>query len=205
MSKTAAKATPKNLIHAQDTLDAEIERDAKSTARPDQLTRITASAADLREAIGKVKRLEQEVLDAKAEQRRLEQDVLPNLMDEAGIVTLGLTDEDTLLREQEIYTSISKDSMTKAVVWLDAHGHGAIVKASIIIPIERGDTKQRDRIVSSLTKAKIPHALTQSIHPQTLAAFGREATADGTKLPKEITTHVQPVVHIKHAKKRKGA
>jgi hypothetical protein len=186
-----------------DDLEQEMASDAANhiTAKPDQLSKIIAAAADLREATAKVVRLEDALLEAKALERRLEEEVLPALMDEAGVKDIGLDTEDRLVRGEEVYASISQVNMPKAVAWLAKHNMASIVKANILIPLTQGDIQTQKKITLLLTKAKVKFAVNNTIHPQTLKAFARESVAEGRKLPQQIAVHIQPVVHIKAPRK----
>lgn len=184
-------------------LNEELANDAANnvTAKPDQLARIIAAAADLREASAKVTCLEDELLEAKAVEKRLEEEILPTLMDEAGVKDLSLDTEDRLVRGEDVYASVSQENMPKAVAWLVKNNMAAIVKANILIPLTQGDIKTQQMIAGLLTKAKVKFAINNSIHPQTLKAFARESVAEGRKLPAQIAVHIQPVVHIKAPRK----
>jgi hypothetical protein len=185
-------------------LDKELVEDVKNkvTAKPDQLTKIVAAATDLREQVRKIVKLEQLLEDAKVERRRLEWEVLPALMDSAGVQLLGLDNEDNIVREEDIFASISEKNLPKAVAWLDKNDLSSLVKTQFVIPIDKGDIKTRDRIAKGLEKAKIEYALKTDIHSQTLKAFVKESVANGRKLPKAISVHIQPAVHIRALKKQ---
>ena len=183
-------------------LDEEMANDAKSVqANPDQLAKIIAASADLREQIRRIAFLEGKMEEAVKEKRRLEFEVLPGLMDGAGVLDLGLDTEERLVRENDIHASIPEKGMDKAVAWLDKNNLGSLVKAQFVVPIDKGDTKTRDRIATLLKKAKVEFALNSSIHAQTLKAFVRESVANGRKLPASFSVHIQPVVHIRAPKK----
>ena len=198
MERKKAKST------ATADLDAMIVEDSLSVeVGPDKLAQITTTAADLVEQQKRVTVLEARLEEANAEVKRLAEQVLPTLMDEAGVQSLGLEGGDTLKREEAVFASMSKANAPMACDWLEENGYGALVKTSIVIPLDKGDTKTRKKVLALLTKARVGFDETMGVHPGTLTAFVKESLAEGRELPKSITYHVQPRVVIKHPKVRK--
>lgn len=206
-AKRKAKAAPAETPASSAAVDEMIAEDAARpvAASPDTLASITAHALLMKEKAQRVQKLEEEVDRVKAEVRELRETVLPALMQEAQVTSIGLEDgEGTWIeRSDAVFASISKANAAAACAWLDEHGYGAIVKSGITIPIARGDRKMRERIVRSLRKAGVEFEETSGVHPQTLLAFVRESVEAGRELPKSITYHIQPVVDLKKPKARR--
>ena len=201
-STTSRTATAKP--KATDTLDALIAEDAAAQqASPDTLARITTAAAELQVLEARVDQLEQETKEAEREARRLAEQVLPSLMDEAGVPFLGLEDGSKLERTEAVFASIAKDNAREATQWLEEHGYGSLVKNGFYIPVDKGDVKLSAKVRKVLEKAGLPFDEQCGVHPQTLVAFVRESLSQGRELPKTITYHVQPKVVIKQSRKPK--
>lgn len=196
--------TPSNHKITQQ-LDLELEEDAARAAAPpaDQLTSIVAAAQDLREWKQNLTRALMAVDEAKARVFTLETEILPALMDAAGVKELALTEEDRIIRDEEVFASIAKANMPKAIKWLDAHHYGAIVKSQFIIPLDRSDPKRLETIRKLLVSKHVEFEESGSIHAQTLRAFARESIEEGRHLCKEIAVHVQNVVKLKATKPSK--
>jgi hypothetical protein len=185
-------------------LDALIEEDAKSVAvRPDTLAMITTEAHRMVEMATKAEELEKQAKEAAAEARRISEQILPPLMDEAGVPMLGLDDGSVITRSEQIYANIAKDNLEDATEWLVANGYGALVKNAFTIPVDKGDVKAVARIRSVLIKGKIEFDEAPSVHPRTLVAFVKESLAEGRQLPEAITYHIQPRVDLKKSKSKK--
>lgn len=201
-SRTAT-AKPK-AAKPTDQLDTMIVEDAAAQqASPDVLAQITTAAAELQVLEARAKQLEEQTEETKREARRLAEQVLPSLMDEAGVPFLGLEDGSKLERTDAVFASIAKDNAREATQWLEDHGYGALVKNGFTITVDKGDVKLAAKVRKALQKAKLPFEEQCSVHPQTLVAFVKESLLQSRKLPKTITYHVQPKVVIKQPKKSK--
>jgi hypothetical protein len=184
-------------------LDAEIAADAAAaSASPDQLSVITARAADLVEHRATMEGLLAAAADHKKEIEKLEQEVLPALMDEAQVRVIGLAGDFTLERTEKVYASISKANAPTAAQWLEESGNGALIKIEISVALEKGDTELAAKVRALLTKNRIGFEESVGVHPQTLLAFVKERLADGKPLPDSITHHIQPLVVMKAPKKK---
>lgn len=184
-------------------LDAMIAADADAQDLPPaSLGRLTTLAEDAAELSRRIIAAEAEIDSMTKERRRLTEQVLPSLMDEAGLSSLTLTDGATMTRGEQVYASIAKDRANEAAAWLVENGYSALVKDSISISFDKGDVKLSAKVVTMLTKAKIGFERRSAVHPQTLVAFVKESLTQGRKLPESISCHVQPCVVLKQAKRK---
>lgn len=180
------------------TLDEELLADAAlQDVSPDTLARITTTAHQLRQVQHRLSVAEKAVEELAAEARRLSNELLPSLMDEAGTLTLTLDDHTTVTRTESVYASLAKDKREVACAWLCKHGYDGLVKNAFAIQMPRGSTKEAARVAAVLKKAKVRFEFSQTVHPQTLLAFVKESLEAGRKLPPSITYHVQPTVVVK--------
>jgi hypothetical protein len=178
-------------------LDAEIEADiAHNTAPLDILSKLRGSAAELVMRQREVRELTQRLEAAQSEVKRLSEEVLPSLMDTAGLKDFTLDTDDHLERTQAVFASISQENMQEAVAWLDANKYGNIVKSEFRIPLEKGDEATKKKVLTLLRKAKIDFALTSGVHASTLKAFVKRSLEKGVDLPRAISVHVQPKVDL---------
>lgn len=179
-------------------VDALVAEDAGSRElTADQLNRITATANTLKTTRRRLEELEAQVASTKAEVLRLETQVLPGLMDEAGVEELVLSGGDKITRYEEVYASISKEKSGAACDWLEKNKFGALVKSSFVVPLPKGDTKTASAVRALLAKARVAFEETRGVHPQTLKAFVKESIAAGRSLPDTISVHLQPAIKLK--------
>lgn len=188
----ATKPKTDNPLAAQMAADA-----AAIDVAPDTLARITTTAHELQAAESLVAQVECDLKEAQATVSRLRNEVLPALMDEAGVKELVLDDGAKVTRNEEVYASLAKDKRAAACAWLVKNGYGGLVKNQFAIALPRGDTKAATALSALLKKAKVKFEFFQTVHAQTLLAFVRESIEAGRKLPPTITYHVQPSVKVK--------
>ncbi len=169
------------------------------------LARILATAAELRTIRARRELLERESEALKRQELALAQDVLPQLMDEAGVPYMGLDDDTRLERTEAVYASISGANANDATVWLEKNGYGAVIKSQFVVPVEKGDTKLMAHIRRVLEREKIMFDENSSVHPKTLQSLVRERLEQGKPVPPCITYHKQPVVVLKAEKKKRAA
>lgn len=201
MTKPATAAAPRT---ATAEIDALIAADAAAAPEvsADALSRITAQAHALREAKRYAAALEQKLADAKAEERRLAEQVLPQLLEEAGLQELTLDTGDRITLEEAVYASIAKEKSAAACAWLEEHNYGSLVKAAFSIAFPKGSITEQARIRALLRTARVPFEEQRFVHPQTLKAFVKESIAAGRELPDTISVHTQPTVNMKLAKEK---
>lgn len=187
-------------------LDAEIAADAASAApSPDILSRITYNGntlLDLRKAFIDLTNQATKIAESIAV---MEQQTLPALFDEAGVKIVGLDDADghVMERAENVFASISKDNAAAAAAWLIKNGYGAIVKAKILVELEKEETKLLGIVRTALNEENIAFEESSAVNAATLKAFVKERLAAGTVLPSSISFHVQPIVTVKVPKKGK--
>jgi len=201
--KSSPSTKAKNLALDDDHIeaDASMYQDGTTQASPDLLTRIVAAAQALKDHKRKQLEFEDKAQEEKNAAFLLETDVLPSMMDEAAIPELTLDTLERVIREDEVYASISKDNMQKAIRWLDQHGYGSIVKSQLIIPLDRSNPERVETIKKLLISKRIDFEAAGSVHAQTLKAFAKESVQEERQLCAEISVHVQAIVKIKSAKK----
>lgn len=199
---TKKKATPTATAEA----DALLAEDAaKREATPDMLARIVEATSSMQRLEQENEQLAQRMATNAAEHRRLSEQVLPALMDEAGLPELFVDEDTKAVKGEGVFASISAANTNKAVKWLVDKGYADIVKMEFKIPVDKGDVVFAERVRKFLSKAKLVFAERSAIHPQTLNAFVRESLEKGRKLPAAITYHVQPAVVLKKVKPKKSA
>ena len=185
-----------------DNIDDLLVEDASSQEiAPDTLAQITTSAHELQQVRKRIANGMQLLEELQNEELRLSTEVLPQLLDTAGVSKLTLDDGEEISREENVFASLAKDKATAACAWLEKHGYGGIVKGQFIIPLPKGNPKAIAKIRAALKKTRIKFEEVVSVHPQTLKAFVRESLEESRDLSRsQITYHVQPTVKLKAKK-----
>lgn len=131
--------------------------------------------------------------------RKLSEYELPNAMAEAGMKDFTLTDGSKISVERVYAASVKVENKPSAFAWMREHGHDALIKTEVKVPLGKGAYESAEEIISLLS-AQFPDynpELDESVHWQTLRAFVKEqveaeerAALEGdavdTPLPREL-------------------
>ena len=149
-----------------------------------------------------VERLEQELEAAKADARRVEQEDLPQLMQELGIETFKLKTGESIEVKPEVECSISEGRRKAAHAWLLAHGVGGLIKTEVVVTFGRGEHDEAEGFAKEVAQQGKEPNLVERVHPSTLKSFVKEQMAAGKPVPFDLFgVHPYSKVKITAAKK----
>lgn len=144
-----------------------------------------------------VARLEGELETAKKDMRRVEQEDLPELMQELGLETFKLKSGETIEVKPEIDCGITEERRAKAHDWLTANGFGGLIKTEVVAKFGRDE-----REAAVACAEQIGGEMVERVHPSTLKSFIKEQMAAGKAVPFELFgVHPYNKVKITAAKK----
>lgn len=144
-----------------------------------------------------VTRLETELEAAKKDVRRVEQEDLPDLMQELGLETFKLKSGETIEVKPEVDCGISEERRAKAHDWLTANGFGGLIKTEVVAKFGRDE-----REAAVACAEQIGGEMIERVHPSTLKSFVKEQMAAGKPLPFDLFgVHPYNKVKITAAKK----
>lgn len=144
-----------------------------------------------------VERLETELETAKTDMRRVEQEDLPDLMQELGLETFKLTTGETIEVKPEVDCGISEERRARAHTWLTENGFGGLIKTEVVAKFGRDE---RDAAVACAQQ--IGGEMVERVHPSTLKSFVKEQMAAGKPVPFDLFgVHPYNKVKITAAKK----
>lgn len=104
---------------------------------------------------------------------------LPEAMIEVGMTEIKLDTGEGVKLVERIHANISAERRETANQWLDSHGHGGLIKTTVEVPFGRDQRNDALVLRDRLTNDGLDVAMSEKIHPSTLAAFAREALAGG--------------------------
>lgn len=128
-----------------------------------------------------VERLEAELRTAKDEVRRLEQEDLPELMQELGLETFKLASGESVEVKQDVECGISEERRARAHAWLTENGFGGLIKTEVVARFGRDE---RDAAVEAAEK--INGEMVERVHPATLKSFVKEQMEAGRAIPFDL-------------------
>ena len=140
---------------------------------------------------------------------------LPGTFGDLGIDTLGLEAEGNMpaydARKKPYYHAVlPRDPALRklAVVWLEKHKHGDIIKTTITAALGMGERRKAKQLIAALKKLKVEYQGATDVPWGTLTALVRELIERGVTPPLEtLGATVGTVVELKPRKevKRNGA
>lgn len=148
------------------------------------------------EARQQVDRHELELAAHKETVRRIEQEDLPELMQELGLETFRLKTGETIEVKLDVECSISEQRRSAAHAWLSENGFGGLIKTDVVVNFDRGE---HDAAVEFA--AKVGGNAVERVHPSTLKAFIKEQLEAGTAIPFE-TFGIRPFNRVKVSSKK---
>lgn len=144
-----------------------------------------------------VERLETELEAAKKDMRRVEQEDLPDLMQELGLETFKLTTGELIEVKPEVDCGISEERRARAHAWLTENGFGGLIKTEVVAKFGR---EEREAAVACAQQ--IGGEMIERVHPSTLKSFVKEQMAAGKPVPFDLFgVHPYNKVKITAAKK----
>lgn len=150
-----------------------------------------------------LRQLADELIDAQAEVARikLQLEVAENLVKDITEkripeVTDGLDgkfdlgDGRTITIKEEIRASIAGDKRIPAILWMDSHGYGHIVKRQMTFEFAKDDHEKAARFKEAMApimaQLGVPLKENHSVHPGTLVAWVKEQLGEGVDLPVDV-------------------
>jgi hypothetical protein len=128
--------------------------------------------------------------EAKAKHRRTEQEDLPELMQELGLLEFKLLDGTKIIFDPDVQCGIKVENRAPAALWLIEHGFGGIIKTQLTIGFGRGE---REKALEAAEKIEAQTGFAcgfeETVHPSTLKSFVKEQREKGTNFPPSIDVH----------------
>jgi hypothetical protein len=128
--------------------------------------------------------------------------LIPDEMKRLGLEKLTTPDGLEVESKREVNANISKERESTAFAWLNANGHGSLIKREIKISFNRDQEIEARKLLETL-QADYPAATeNQTVHNSTLKAWVKEMLNKGVAIPQEtFGVFDRQVAKIKQAKK----
>jgi len=118
--------------------------------------------------------------------RDMEERIIPEMMQEAGVSLLKLSDGSTVEVKPFYAAKIPESRVEEAFSWLRGKGFEDIIKNTVTASFNRG----QDNEVSELIKVCEDHGFNynkkEKVEPMTLKAFVKEQVEEGKELPFDL-------------------
>lgn len=145
-----------------------------------------------------VAELEDNLSKAKAQLAELEEEKLPELMEDLGMELFKTQGGLVVELKENIRASIAEKNKPKAFHWLRENGNGDIIKNELKIALSAGEGEKAKELYDALVEQGYFPEQKQFIHPATLKSFVKEQLEEGVDLPlNEFGVFRQRIVKVR--------
>lgn len=135
-----------------------------------------------------VKRLTDELKEAKKKYNAIAMDSLPELLKEIGVNSVELSDGTKIEVRSDLSASITKAKHDIAMKWLIDNDYGGIIKTNVTVAFgaEPAEQEQAAELTGALLQTYDGVSYKAAVHPATLKSFVKERLAAGEELPLDL-------------------
>jgi hypothetical protein len=193
------------MSEAEDDPVAELATEDAPLASPDMIEKIKALALRARTREKAVAMLSNSLAEAKRQLDHVLTVELPELMDQAGIPSVTITDGNNVYTvnvktsyNANIAASWDQERRKAAFDWLDNHGHGSLIKTEVVTSFPRDDRDQVAEFIGYLDEAGHSYMKKEGVHAGTLSSWLKEMITSGRTPPLDVIGgYVERVAKIK--------
>ena len=124
---------------------------------------------------------EQALKDLKFRKRKVNEEDIPNLMQEMGMDSITVEGNKVSLR-QFVHARISEEKKQEAFTWLRSIGEGDIIKNDVTVSFNSGQDNVAKSVLEDLRTQGFEPSHKEHIHPQTLKAWAKGRIEAGKEL-----------------------
>lgn len=198
--RKALKNNPKK--KKEDGFDFEtVAADRKKNVKPTDLQAVKDAAEEMRGIMSRLAKYEEVARELKERFNKLQLEVLPDLMIQAGMQEFTLVTGETVTVKDFVNANIPSltsiedaddtekaillDRRDKCIKWLKSVKAEAIIKNKLVAEFGKGQSKVASKFAKEIQKQGYASKVEETVHPQTLNKLIREKIADGIEVPSE--------------------
>jgi len=153
--------------------------------KTDEVKEISEACNKLTSQNQKVETIQKSLKEAEEESRRLSEEVIPTLMQQAGVSSIKLDNGTSVEVSPYYYAKISEDRKAEAFQWLRENNHGDLIKNNVSVSFGKGEDSNAVNLKSELEAKGLVVDQKQDVHWQTLRGFVKEQIEKNKTLPSE--------------------
>lgn len=153
----------------------------------------TAKSADIAQTCNKlletqkeIRLAEEKIKTLKDAERNLSDNVIPNLMREAGISLLRLTDGSKVEVKPYYQANITESFRERAHHWLRENGFGDLIKNNVTLEFGKGQDEQAQSVIKEAHEKGYNVKQKEGVHWATLRTFVKEQIQEGKQVPNDL-------------------
>jgi hypothetical protein len=158
----------------------------ESTFDPEELKTLRKLALAQVKAEHEVAAAEEALKQAKIALADIAEKQLPELMDSIGLESFTTEEGFKIEVKRTIRASVPVANRPKAYNWLEEHGHGGMIKRTLVVGFDRDQRVEAAELRHQLEKKYDNVKEDQKVEPSTLRAFIAERLAEGEEIPLQL-------------------
>lgn len=163
----------------EDFLEEEELSEAQTEDTVKRVSRLVKRFRDLEEAHEKIK-LQAALMSREMDDIQTRQ--IPDALLEAGVTEIKTLDG--LKVSTKLFVGgIPAEKKTEVYNWLDANGHGDVIKRSVAVNFTKGEEQAASHTMQLLRDAGLAPMEKQDVHYQTFSALMKELSLKGVNIP----------------------
>lgn len=164
----------------------DIEKMSNIDISQDSVKSITDKCNHLKDLHKQIENKEEELSLLKHKARDLEERKIPEMMQEAGVSLLKLSDGSTVEVKPFYAAKIPESRVDEAFSWLRGKGFEDIIKNTVTASFNRGQDNQVSELIKVCEEHGFNYNKKEKVEPMTLKAFVKEQVEGGKELPFDL-------------------
>jgi|TARA_R100001224_G_scaffold2291_1_gene1572 hypothetical protein len=164
----------------------DIEKMSSIDISQDNVKSITDKCHQLQELQQQYKDIEEQLSKTKNKVRDLEERIIPEMMQEAGVSKIKLKDGTEVEVKPFYAAKIPESRVEEAFGWLRGNGFEDLIKNTVTANFNRGQDNQVSELIKVCEEHGFAYSKKEKVEPMTLKAFVREQVEGGKKLPFDL-------------------
>lgn len=116
----------------------------------------------------------------------LQERVIPDLLQEAGVSMIKILDGSTVEVKPSIKAAITVDNAEKAYSWLREKGHGDLIKNTLTASFTKEEDAKASELMKVFEEKGYSYQRKEKVEPMTLKKFVQEQIEDGKEMPMDL-------------------
>jgi hypothetical protein len=164
----------------------DIEKMSNIDISQDSVRSITDKCNDYNKLKKTIEDEEERISLLKHKARDLEERIIPEMMQEAGVSLLKLSDGSTVEVKPFYAAKIPESRVEEAFSWLRGKGFEDIIKNTVTASFNRGQDNQVSELIKVCEDHGFNYSKKEKVEPMTLKAFVKEQVEGGKELPFDL-------------------
>ena len=164
----------------------DIEKMSTIDINQDSVKSISEKCNQLKDVRTQIEESEEKLKTLKNQSRDLEERIIPEMMQEAGVSLLKLKDGSTVEVKPFYAAKIPESRIDEAFGWLRTKGFEDLIKNTVTASFNRGQDNQVSELIKVCEEHGFNYNKKEKVEPMTLKAFVKEQVEGGKELPFDL-------------------